>query len=52
MNYYTSTCRNCGEDCDGEFCSWDCQEDYEDGLGDWLYEQYRESRWEMAGEAL
>ncbi len=42
MEYYTSMCRNCYCDCDGEFCSWECQQEYEEGLGDYLYERERD----------
>ena len=41
-DYYTGTCKNCGEDCDSEFCSWACEEEWTDGYGDYLYEIQRD----------
>ena len=38
MEYYKNQCKECQADCDGEFCSYECQREYEDGLGDYLYE--------------
>jgi len=38
------TCKNCGEDCEGLFCSWECKQDWEDGRGDYLYEMARDRR--------
>ncbi len=38
MEYYTSQCKSCGTDCDGDYCSWECQQDWEEGYGEYLYE--------------
>lgn len=50
--YYASTCKMCGDDCDGSFCSHACQRDYEDGLADYLYEQERDRRLFEESETL
>ncbi len=42
--YYTCICKNCCEDCDGEFCSYECREEWESGYGDFLYEQEKDRR--------
>lgn len=33
-DYYKGQCKNCRADCDSNFCSWDCQEEWEDGKAD------------------
>lgn len=43
-NYYTSICRTCQNDCDGEFCSYKCRQEYEEGYEDYLYDQERDRR--------
>jgi len=40
--YYNGQCRNCHNDCDGEFCSDSCRIEWEDGYGDYLYEQAKD----------
>lgn len=42
--YYANTCKNCGEDCDGKFCSWECEQEWQDGYEDYLYEAARDAR--------
>lgn len=45
-DYYSVTCKNCGEDCDSKFCSEDCREEWESGYADYLYEQAKDRRLE------
>jgi len=42
MEYYKHVCKVCKSDCDGEFCSDDCYEEWMSGYGDYLYEQYKD----------
>ena len=42
--YYHSTCRNCGEDCDGRFCSNSCQEEDAEKKYQKMYENEIEKR--------
>ena len=39
MNYYTNQCKNCGEDCDGEYCSWDCEQSWKEGYWEDQYQR-------------
>ena len=34
MEYYSGQCRQCGEDCDGDFCCWQCEEEWQLGKAD------------------
>ena len=49
--YYTSTCKMCGEDCDGKFCSWACEEEWNDGRADYDMEVARDRKLDEEWEA-
>ncbi len=42
-SYYSSTCKNCGKDCDDTFCSYVCQLEWEEGKADYEYQTRRDN---------
>ena len=41
-DYYKGQCKNCHEDCDGEFCSDSCAEEWISGKADYDYDRYKD----------
>ena len=41
-DYYKGQCKNCQSDCDGEFCSDSCAEEWISGKADYDYDRYKD----------
>ena len=41
-DYYNGVCKMCLVDCDGDFCSSECREEWESGKIDYDYDRMKE----------
>ena len=44
MQNYQYVCKNCGESCDGVYCSYECQQEWEEGYGEYLWEREQDRK--------
>lgn len=42
-DYYTGQCKNCQKDCDGDYCSYKCRDEWESGKADYDSERMKDS---------
>ena len=46
IKYFNGICKACGVDTDATFCSFDCEQEWQEGYADYLYELEKDRRME------